>query len=352
MKIDYTSGLLEYVIFIIFIIGGIYLLFFKLTFVTIIVGISYLIAETSYPVGKFFMRFGIPIWASGFFAVALFVVVIGLFIIYTIPPLVNQLVELEKQMPFLIDHIHQYINDVYLYVGEHLGYKGSLDYFINSIVNPIKSHLASFAVTSALGVIKGASAAVAFVLIPLIAYLMIIYKVDYQNSVRKIILNILGEDYLTVFSGIHNVILGYIKGLMILMVIVFLLTFVGFYLVGIKYTLLFAVFSGISYIIPYVGAFLSMIPPIIVALVVHKSLIMAVEITVVFLIIHFICGNVIAPFVYSKQLKINALAVLLAILFFGELLGIGGVILSVPLLGILMISYDKLAPILSERRES
>ncbi len=350
MKIDYTSGLLEYVIFIVFVIGGIYLLFFKLTFVTIIVGISYLIAEASYPAVRFFRMFGIPIWVSGLFIVALFVVIVGLFIIYTIPPLVNQIVELEKQMPFLIDHMHQYINTVYFYIGKYLGYKGNLDYFTNSLLIPIKSHLASFAVTSVLGVIKGISAAVAFVLIPLIAYLMIVYKTNYRDSIRKIILNILGDDYLTVFSSIHDVILGYIKGLMTLMVIVFLLTFIGFYLIGIKYALLFAVFSGISYIIPYIGAFLSMIPPIIVALVVHKSLIMAVEITVVFLIIHFICGNVIAPFVYSRQLKMNALAVLLAILFFGELLGIWGVVLSVPLLGILMISYDKLAPILSERR--
>jgi len=220
----------------------------------------------------------------------------------------------------------------------------------SSALNSVKSYITTFALSSVTGIIKGVSATIAFFLIPILSYFMVLYRERYKKIIREVILTILGDEYLKVFEDIHSVIVGYIVGLIILMIIVSFLAFVGLYIVGVDYALLFGVFGGVMYIIPYVGAVLSFIPPIIVAIVVHHSLLMTIEVIVVLLFIHFISGNIIAPFIYSKQLEIDPLAVLLAILFFGKLLGVWGIILSVPLLGVIIISYDKLVPILIKRR--
>ncbi len=349
---QHHSGLFEYFIFLIFLIGGVYLLFFKLTFVTVIVLISYFISEISYPFEKMLFRFGIPKWISGLLVVS---VLMGLFIwllIAAIPPLINQIVGIEKQIPNFLEGLHQRLNEFYAYIGSHIGSNGTLQDMTNSAINSFKEYITSFALSSVSGIIKGVSATIAFFLIPILSYFMIVYRDRYRNIIKSVILTILGDEYLKVFKDIHDMILGYIVGLIILMLVVSLLGFVGLYIVGVDYALLFGVFGGVLYVIPYIGAIASFIPPLAVSIFVHHSILMSMEILVVLLFIHFISGNIIAPFIYSKQLEIDPLAVLLSILFFGKLLGVWGVILSVPLLGIIVISYDKLVPILIKRRSS
>jgi len=349
---DRHSGLFEYFIFLLFLIGGVYLLFFKLTFVTIIVLISYFISEISSPFEKLLWKFGIPNWASGLLVI---MILMGLFVwllIAAIPPLFNQIIGIEKQLPFLIEGLHEKLNHFYAYLGNYMGNNNELQVLTNSAIDSIKKYITSFALSSVTGIIKGVSATIAFFLIPIISYFMIIYRARYKNIIRNVILTILGEEYLEVFEDIHNVILSYIVGLIMLMLVVSLLGFIGLYIVGVDYALLFGVFGGALYIIPYIGAIASFIPPMIVAVLVHHSVLMSIEVLAVLLFVHFISGNIIAPFIYSKQMEIDPLAVLLAILFFGKLLGVWGVILSVPLLGVIIVSYEKLVPILVKRRSN
>ncbi len=347
------SGLFEYFIFLIFLIGGVYLLFFKLTFVTMIVLISYFISEISYSLERLlFKTVGLPSWVGGLIVIG---VLLGLFVwllIAAIPPLIDQIMGIEKQLPYFMEGINRTINGLYKYLSKYVGNSKEIYVITNSALDSVKSYMASFALNSVTGIIKGVSATIAFFLIPILSYFMVLYRERYKNIIKNVILTILGDEYLKVFEDIHSVIVGYIVGLIILMLVVSLLGFVGLYIVGVDYALLFGVFGGVMYIIPYVGAILSFIPPIIVALIVHHSLLMTIEVIVVLLFIHFISGNIIAPFIYSKQLEIDPLAVLLAILFFGKLLGVWGIILSVPLLGVIIISYDKLVPILIKRRSN
>ncbi len=344
------SGLFEYFIFLGFLIGGIYLLFFKLTLITIIVFLSYLIAQISYPFENMLLKFKIPRWLTGLLILSVVMGGMALIFIVAMPALINQIAGIEKQIPNLINGIHEEIGKLYTYLGSKLAGSKEIYTITTSALESIKSYLVSFAVNSVTGLLKGVSALAIFLLMPIISFFMIIYREKYKAVVKNIILTILGEDYLSVFQDIHNVIIGYIVGLIILMIIVSVLSVAGLYIVGVDYALLFGVLGGALYIIPYIGAIISFIPPIIVALIVHHSFLMSIEVLVVLLFIHFISGNIIAPYIYSKQLELDPLSVLLAILFFGELLGVWGVILSVPLLGIIVVSYEKLVPILIKRR--
>ncbi|WP_022670076.1 AI-2E family transporter [Hippea alviniae] len=344
------SGLFEYFIFLVFLIGGVYLLFFKLTFITIIVFLSYLIAQISYPFENMLLKFKIPRWITGLLVLSIIMGGMALIFIIAVPALINQIAGIEKQIPDLINGINREIGKLYAYLGSKLAHNKEIYMITNSALESVKGYLVSFAVNSVTGLLKGVSALAVFLLMPIISFFMIIYRDKYKAIVRSIILTVLGEDYLSVFQDIHNVIIGYIVGLLILMIVVSALSVAGLYVVGVDYALLFGVLGGVLYIIPYLGAIISFIPPIIVALVVHHSFLMSVEVLVVLLFIHFISGNIIAPYIYSKQLELDPLAVLLAILFFGKLLGVWGVILSVPLLGIIVVSYEKLVPILIKRR--
>ena len=345
------SGLFEYIIFLLFLGFGVYLLFFKLTFVTIVVFLSYLLSEISYPFEGMFEKF-VPRWLTGLFVLSIVMGGVILAFIVAVPVLINQLAGLEKQIPAFINGIDKQLNAIYSYVGSEFGHSKEVYTITSSALSSVKGYLVSFAVNSLTGLLKGVSAVFAFLLIPIISFFMILYRDRYRAVIHEVILTVLGEDYLTVFKDIHSVIVGYIVGLLILMVVVSILSVTGLYIVGVDYALLFGVFCGVMYIVPYIGAILSFVPPLIVAFVVHHSLLMGMEILGVLLFIHFISGNIIAPYIYSKQLELDPLAVLLAILFFGKLLGIWGVILSVPLLGIIVVSYDKLVPILLKRRKN
>ncbi|OSS42140.1 putative permease PerM (YfgO) [Desulfurella amilsii] len=200
-------------------------------------------------------------------------------------------------------------------------------------------------------IIKGLTALSALVIIPIISYFMLIIRNYYRTSLKNFIYNILGRNYLNVFIQIYEMSIGYIKSLLIVILIVTILTYIGFKIVGLDYSIIFALLSGLAYIVPYIGSVVAIIPPLFLAIAVNKSFLLTLEVGLIFISIHFIIGNIVAPFIFSKAININPLFALVAIVFFGELYGILGVIFAIPIAGIITIVYKNFEPILKKRRE-
>src|SRR5690606_21676847 len=105
----------------------------------------------------------------------------------------------------------------------------------------------------------------------------------------------------------------------------------------------FGILSGILTIIPYVGIFIGAALPTLMALITKDSAWYAVGVIGVFAVVQFLEGNFITPRVTGSKVSINALAAIIALLLGGKMLGIAGMILAVPAIGILKIvlSYSK-----------
>jgi predicted PurR-regulated permease PerM len=115
---------------------------------------------------------------------------------------------------------------------------------------------------------------------------------------------------------------------------------------GIQYFYFIGAISGFVTLIPYLGMFLALLPPLAGgAGTLHHGGIITVIVTVI--AIHAITINLIYPRVIGARLKLNALAVSLSLLFWAWIWGAPGLILAIPIVGALKIICDHVEPLQS-----
>jgi predicted PurR-regulated permease PerM len=116
----------------------------------------------------------------------------------------------------------------------------------------------------------------------------------------------------------------------------------AFGLMGLPYFYFLGVISGFLSLIPYLGVVLAILPPVIVGLGYLTTTTFVLTCAVV-VGLHLFAMNVLYPMVLGKRLRLNPLAVTLALLFWGWLWGAMGLLLAVPLTGALKIICDNIA---------
>jgi predicted PurR-regulated permease PerM len=131
---------------------------------------------------------------------------------------------------------------------------------------------------------------------------------------------------------------GYVRGQLLLSLIIGVSAGVGLWVLGMlgwangmdRYALLFGAWVGATELIPYLGPWLGAIPPVIYALVVDP--VSAIWVTLLFLAIHQIEGHIVVPNVMGSALRLHPLLVIFGLLAGGEIYGLPGIFVALPLL--------------------
>jgi len=135
---------------------------------------------------------------------------------------------------------------------------------------------------------------------------------------------------------IESALWGYVKGQAILSTVIGTSAGVGMWILGKtglvegadEYALLFGLWTAFIEVIPYIGPWLSAVPPAIYALVVDP--IGFVWVALLFLFIYQVEGHVVVPNVMASALRLHPLLVIFGLLAGGELYGIAGVLVALP----------------------
>lgn len=133
---------------------------------------------------------------------------------------------------------------------------------------------------------------------------------------------------------------NYIKGMLLVYIIVGILNSIGLLILGIEHAILFGLLCAIMTIIPYVGIVVSALLPISVAWLSTGSLWYPLGVVAVFSVVQYLEANVIFPKVVGIQLGVSTWAMLVAIVAGGILWGISGMILFIPLVALLKIASE------------
>lgn len=118
-----------------------------------------------------------------------------------------------------------------------------------------------------------------------------------------------------------------------------LVSFVGLALIGSKYALLLGIICGLTNMIPYFGPIIGMVPTVLIN--VFYSIKIAVVSLIFLLVLQQIEGNIIEPKFVGGKLGLSPILTLLAVTIGGGFFGIIGMILSVPVMGVIKIYIDK-----------
>lgn len=123
------------------------------------------------------------------------------------------------------------------------------------------------------------------------------------------------------------------------MLVVALLTGIGLWLLGVPLALVLGVIAGLTNIIPVIGPFMSGIPAVLFALT--QGVDMALYVALLFLVIQQIEGNILMPMIQKYAAQLPPVLTILAIVAFGHLFGLLGIILATPLLLVAIIVVER-----------
>ncbi|ADU29787.1 AI-2E family transporter [Evansella cellulosilytica] len=141
---------------------------------------------------------------------------------------------------------------------------------------------------------------------------------------------------------------NYIRGQILVCIVVGILAYIGFWIIDMPYAVLLAVFIGLTNIIPYFGPIIGVIPVVFIALT--ESFQLVILGLIVNFIVQIIEGNLIAPLIVGKTLHMHPVLIIFALVVGGELGGVIGLIISVPILTVLRVILLHIRQIVRERK--
>ena len=104
-----------------------------------------------------------------------------------------------------------------------------------------------------------------------------------------------------------------------------------FIFLGLNYALLLSVITGLSVIVPYIGAAVVNIPIAVIAYVQWGLGGEFWTVIIAYNILQMLDGNVLVPIIFSEAVNLHPVAIIFAVLFFGGIWGLAGVFFAIPL---------------------
>jgi len=144
-----------------------------------------------------------------------------------------------------------------------------------------------------------------------------------------------------IVENIQSILRQYILGLLLEMGIVATIACTLFWIIGIKYAVLLGLIVGLFNIIPYVGIFTALFLSSIITFA-TGTVKEAIEVAVGVIAIHAIDSNLLLPTIVGKKVRLNALITFLGIVFGEMIWGLSGMFLSIPVMAILKIIFDRI----------
>jgi putative heme transporter len=282
-----------------------------------------LIAVVMLPLVKQLEQRRVPSSIAVTIVLFLTIIVFGLLIWLVI----DQIVKLVNDLPDLQVRFENYVDQLKRMARNDLGIsRADQNKYINDGMKSVSAYLGDLIITTS-------NTISILIQIPIYIFLFLIYR----DKFRNFFLELLGTSEMSWKQDIERVIKGYVSGLMLVTLIIAALNSIGLLIVGIDHAIFFGILSGLLTIIPYVGIIIGAAFPLILALITKDSGWYAMGVIIVFSIVQFLEGNFITPKITGSKVSINAFAAIVALLIGGKILGIAGMILAVPAIGVMRV---------------
>ncbi len=256
-----------------------------------------------------------------------FGVMLALFML--LPQLLRQVTQFVQEVPRLIEELQIWL----ISLSQHYPNFFS-DRQIEELLGGGGLHLSTvrdqlLVRTRLLGV--GATYLVVYlILVPLIAFFMLKDKHQILAWLRRFLPADTSMIH-QVWTEVDGQLANYVRGKVIEIAIVGIVTYATFSLLGLNYAILLGALTGFSVLVPYLGATVVTIP---VAAVAYAQFGVSSELAYVVLaygVIQALDGNVLVPVIFSEANNLHPVAIIIAVLFFGAISGFWGVFFAIPL---------------------
>lgn len=278
------------------------------------------------------------------FTYGILLILVISFVLFTAPAIVSSIIDIVNQLPLYVTKTQEFLLDL----GESL--KNVDPQTLKKIGDDIMSLIPELGnlFVGYLGQIFSTTFSVGkffvqFVLAFIICFYILLEKESFLNFLTKLIYVIFGKKFgdltLEVGRTLNTNIGKYFSGKILDSFIVGFLSAIGLYFLKSKYALLFGTLIGFMNLIPYFGPVIGMAPVVIINLF-YNPTVAALSLAYL-LLVQQIEVAIIEPKIVGGQLGLSPFLTILAVTVGGGFFGIPGMILSVPIMGVIKIYLVK-----------
>lgn len=254
-----------------------------------------------------------------------------------------QVTDLASEVSHIEQKVKDMIKELKEYINKNFGISSSQQ---DQLINGQKE-----AGTNAVqGILSNVASVVMGFLVDFILVLVYIFLfMYYRTHIKKFIMQLVPErqknNAREIITDIQKVSQQYLTGLGMMIVGLWIMYSIGFSIVGLKYAVFFAILCGLLEIIPFVGNLTGNLLAITMVIIQGGGIGMILGIIITYAIVQFLQTYILEPLVVGAEVNINPLFTIL-VLVAGELIwGIAGMVMAIPLLGIIKIICDHIEPL-------
>lgn len=285
--------------------------------------ISIIIVAAIDPVVDWLQKKKIPRTAGALSVYLILFIILGLAFSLLITPISRQFIDFSRDIPQYYDQWENSFNPIHDFFKSNNINVSTQELFDN--VGKWLSNIPQNIFGATVGVFSG--------IISTIAVLSVaFYMVVFEDATNKLATLAVPKKYqgraIMVAQKIKKQLGKWMQGQILLMIMIFILDFIGLSLIGIPYALVLAFIAGLLEIVPYVGPVISAIPGVILGFLV--SPLTGLLTLLVYVIAQQAENNLIVPLIMKRAVGLNPAVVILALLIGAKLGGILGAVIAVP----------------------
>lgn len=300
------------------------------------IAISALLAMLFVPLSRWFERQGLNRILSAFFCVLVFLLSIGAII----GLLSWQAQGISKDLEEIIVRINMIIEEIREFIAQNIGISAERQkQWLSKQSGSPSTLTAGIILGSIMGLI------VKFILVIVYLFLFIYYRSHLKKFVLMIVpdsANIKTEEIIRDGGKVAQ---KYLSGVSSMIVVLWIMYSIGFSIVGVKSALFFAILCGLLEILPFIGNLTGSFITVLAVISQGGNNEMIAGVILTYLLIQFIQTYFLEPLIVGSEVNINPLFTIIVIVFMEIVWGIAGMILAIPMLGIVKIICDHVTPL-------
>lgn len=237
------------------------------------------------------------------------------------------------------DQIEENLNGLMESAERVTGYEfGSLEEQINGMEGSGEYILNFFTATT--------NTIVAIGLIPVYTFLLLLYRNKFKNFLNRVMPPSKREVANTILERTTVVVPEYLKGLIVVVLILMVLISIAFWAIGIEHPMVFGIIASVWNLIPYLGTIIGF-AIVLVMVLATQSPGLAFGVFLLFFIFQFTENNILTPNITGSYVQLNPLVIIMSLIAGAMMWGLPGMLLVIPYLAMAKIvceNIDTLQP--------
>lgn len=279
------------------------------------------------------------------------VILVFVLLIYSIYAMIGGQISDNKTLSAMFTTISSYVKrykELFDYIDVKItqsGLSGDIKGYLTNAISQITPYL-SVSIDSIIKMSTGIGSSILNSFIGLFISFYLLkdheyFKKLYISSMRVVITEEKLKKFNKTVFEINDIVSNFIRGQLLVGLIVGLISSIGLSIMGLDFAFLIGFTAGIANVIPYVGPLIGCIPAVIIGLL-SPNPIMALWAVLLLLAVQQLDGAVISPKIVGDSMGLNPIFVIMAITIGGTIAGILGMLLSVPIAGIIKLFLTKI----------